>query len=91
MLPGLRAVSEGHCHAGYSDDDPENASAALGWQSKQAGFPQGEERTQAANGANVAVKGLPRAVYSAHPLTGSLGSKGRRLGLSSDTNCAFYK
>lgn len=40
MLPGLRAVSEGHCHAGYSDDDPENASAALGRQSKQAGVPR---------------------------------------------------
>ena len=36
----LRAVSEGCCHAGYSDDDPENASAALGRQSKQAGFPR---------------------------------------------------
>lgn len=40
VLPGVRTVSEGRCHAGYSDDDPENASAALGWQSKQAGFPR---------------------------------------------------
>lgn len=39
MLPGLRTVSEGHCHAGYADDDPENTSAALGWQSKQTGLP----------------------------------------------------
>lgn len=35
---GLRTVSEGHCHTSYSDHDPENASAALGWQSKQAVF-----------------------------------------------------
>ncbi|TNN65193.1 hypothetical protein EYF80_024600 [Liparis tanakae] len=27
---------------GYSDCDPENASAALGWKSKQAGFPRAE-------------------------------------------------
>lgn len=40
VLPGIEAVSEGCCHAGYSDDDPENASAALGRQSKQAGFPR---------------------------------------------------
>lgn len=40
VLPGLRTISEGHCHAGYADDDPQNTSAALGWQSKQAGFPR---------------------------------------------------
>lgn len=44
VIPGLKDVSEGRCHAGCFDDDPENASAALGRQSKQAGFPRGGGR-----------------------------------------------
>lgn len=39
-IPGLKDVSEGRCHAGCFDDDPEDASAALGRQGKQAGFPR---------------------------------------------------
>lgn len=38
LLQGLRTVSVDHCHTSYSDHDPENASAALGCQSKQAVF-----------------------------------------------------
>lgn len=41
VIPWLKDVSEGRCHAGCFDDDPEDASAALGRQSKQAGFPRG--------------------------------------------------
>lgn len=51
---GGGAISEGRRNAGCSDDDPQNASAALGWRSKQVGFPRGEKSTRAANGPNVA-------------------------------------
>lgn len=44
---GLWIVSEGHCHAAYCDDDLENASAALGRQSKQAMLPWAEKKIQA--------------------------------------------
>lgn len=42
-IPGLKDVSKGRCHAGCFDDDPEDASAALARQGKQAGFPRGRE------------------------------------------------
>lgn len=55
---GWRTSLEGCCHAGCFDGDPENASAALGRQSKQAWFPWGEQRAEIASAVKVAVKGL---------------------------------